>query len=131
LALIGAAQVAASEHMFGSRGAVGIGAQTHTGRALVVDDPSVALDLIEPGDVVVTRATSPAWNAVLGQAGALVTSAGGLVCHAALLARELDIPAVIGDHTAMERFRTGDVVTVDPVGVVAHHALPAVRFGPG
>ncbi|MDH3755959.1 MAG: PEP-utilizing enzyme, partial [Acidimicrobiia bacterium] len=93
----------------------GIGTRKHTGRAVVVDDPAAAMALIEPGDVVITRFTSPSWNSVLVQAGALVTTTGGLVSHAAVIARELDIPAIIGDSTAFDRFTTGTVVTVDPM----------------
>ncbi len=73
------------------------------------------MDLIEPGDVVVTRYTCPAWNSILALAGALVTTTGGLASHAAIMARELDIPAVLGHATACDRVRTGMVVTVDPV----------------
>ena len=101
--------------MFDGDRAVGIGDRTHTGRALVVDDPHEALDLIEPGDVVVTQATSPAWNAILAHAGALVTTSGGLVSHAAVIARELGIPAVVGDRSIERWIRTGETVTVDPL----------------
>ena len=115
LARIGAAQLAAADQTFGTGGPVGVGARSHVGRALVVDDPAEALDLVEDGDVVITAATSPAWNVVLAAAGAIVTAHGGLVSHAAVIARELDIPAVIGDRSALRRFRTGDIVLVDPV----------------
>ena len=117
LALIGAAQLAASDNMVGKSGAVGIGDEPYTGRALVVDDAAAALDLMQPGDVVVTTATSVTWNAVLLHAGALVTATGGLISHAAVIARELELPTVVGDRTAPTRFRTGDVVTVDPANV--------------
>lgn len=119
LALMGAAQLASANHMLGEPGAarvggVGIGTTPHTGRALVVDDPATAFALIEPGDVVVTRFTSPSWNSLLTLAGALVTTTGGLVSHAAVIAREFGIPAVVGDATAFARITTGDLVTVDP-----------------
>lgn len=119
LALIGAAQLAAADHMMTSSAtqaptALGIGDRPYTGRALVVRDAADAYVAIEPGDVVITEATSPTWNVVLAQAGALVTSAGGLLSHAAVIARELAIPAVIGDTQAMTRVITGDLVTVDP-----------------
>jgi rifampicin phosphotransferase len=117
LALIGAAQIAASDNMVGKTGAVGIGNEPYTGRALVVDDAAVALDLLEPGDVVVTTSTSPTWNAVLVHAGALVTSTGGLISHAAVIAREIGLPTVIGETNVCTRFRTGDIVTVDPAFV--------------
>ena len=116
LALIGAAQIAAAEHMTGAEDeAVGIGDVAHTGRALVVDDPNDALDLIEPGDVLITTATSPSWNVVIAHAGALVTTAGGLLSHAAIIARELGIPAVIGAPGSAHQIATGTTVVVDPV----------------
>ena len=96
-------------------GPVGIGSTGYTGRALVVDDPLTAFDLLEPGDIIITRFTSPSWNALLAHAGALVTTTGGLACHAAAIARELGLPAVIGDATAFDRFTTGDLLRVDPV----------------
>jgi phosphohistidine swiveling domain-containing protein len=114
LALIGAAQLATADHMLGGAERVGIGTHAHTGRAVVVDDPGIAMSMIEPGDVVITRCTTPSWNAILALAGAVVTTTGGLVSHAAVIARELDIPAVIGDTTAFDRFTTGTIVTVDP-----------------
>ena len=120
LALMGAAQLATANHMLPADGsAIGVGQQAYTGRALVVDDPTVAMELIEPGDVVVTRFTSPTWNSILVQAGALVTTTGGLVSHAAVIARELGIPAVLGDIGACARLRTGEIVTVDPIAGTA------------
>ena len=115
LALIGAAQLATAEHMFGDDNPIGIGTDCYTGRALVVDDPTVAMTTFEPGDVIITPATSPSWNTLLVHAGALVTANGGLVSHAAVTARELGIAAIIGDPTACQRLRTGTIVTVDPV----------------
>ncbi|MFN3215457.1 MAG: PEP-utilizing enzyme [Acidimicrobiales bacterium] len=128
LALIGAAQLATVDHMVRSDAAVGVGTRCHTGRALVVDDPVLADAAFEPGDVVITSFTSPSWNAILAEAGAIVTTTGGLVSHAAVFARELGIPAVLGDTTATKRFTTGDLVTVDPVaGTVVHAGIEAPR----
>ncbi len=115
LALIGAAQLATAEHMLGDDRPVGIGTDCYTGRAIVVDDPTMAMSTFEAGDVIITRATSPSWNALLVHAGALVTATGGLVSHAAVTARELGIAAIIGDPTACQRLRTGNIVTVDPI----------------
>ena len=115
MALIGAAQLATAELMLTDEHPVGIGTRCYTGRALVVDDPTVAMATFEPGDVIVTSATSPSWNTLLVHAGALVTVNGGLVSHAAVTARELGIAAIIGDRTACQRLRTGSIVTVDPV----------------
>jgi pyruvate,water dikinase len=64
--------------------------------------------------VLVVRATSPAFNAVLAVAGAVVTSHGGALSHAAVLARELGIPAVVGAPGALD-IADGATVTVDPV----------------
>jgi pyruvate,water dikinase len=115
LALIGAAQLAAADNMIDRDATpIGIGDRPYTGRALVVDDAADAFDLIEPGDVIITRATSPTWSVLLGYAGALVTTTGGLLSHAAVLARELGIPALIGDRGALQRVTTGTLVTVDP-----------------
>jgi pyruvate,water dikinase len=114
LGLIAAAQLASADHMIGAARPVGIGDVIHVGRALVVDDPAHALELIQAGDVVVTQFTCPTWNTVLACAGAIVTTHGGLLSHAAILARELGIPAVLGDANAMTRLVTGMTVTVDP-----------------
>ncbi len=116
LALVAAAQLMTAEHMItDGMSAVGIGGEPYTGRALVVDDPASAMATMEPGDVVITRFTSPSWNSILVHAGALVTTTGGLLSHAATIARELDIPAVIGDASAIMRITSGELVTVDPV----------------
>jgi len=55
------------------------------------------------------------WNVILVDAGAIVTTTGGLVSHAAVFAREFGIPAVLGDPTSTTRFTTGDTVRVDPI----------------
>lgn len=122
LALVGAAQLATADHMLGDEGRVGVGVGAYTGRAVVVDDPGRAMAVIEPGDVVITRFTTPSWNSILALAGAVVTTTGGLVSHAAVIARELDIPAVIGDTTAFDRFATGEMVTVDPAAATVTNA---------
>lgn len=124
LSLMGSAQLAAADHMSSDpAGAIGIGVLPYTGRAVVVSDPATALNVIEPGDVVITRFTSPSWNTILAHAGALVTTTGGLASHAAIIARELGIPAVIGDATAMTRFANETTVTVDPICATVSAAL--------
>jgi len=113
LALIGAAQLAVADAMATGGEAIGIGDGVYCGRALVATDPGEAFGALEPGDVIVTSATSPSWNALLVEAGALVTTEGGAVSHAALIARELGLPAVVG-HRGGATIRTGDQVEVDP-----------------
>jgi phosphohistidine swiveling domain-containing protein len=115
LALIAAAQLAAADNMIDRDATpIGIGDRPYTGRALIVDDAATAFELIEPGDVVITTATSPTWNVLLTHAGALITTTGGLISHGAVLARELGIPALIGHRDARHGVTTGTLVTVDP-----------------
>ena len=92
---------------------LGIGSGTHRGVARVATDPERVLDTMMPGDVLVAPWTAPTYNAVLAIAGAVVVQEGGLLCHAAVMARELAIPAVIGCRGAMELIGDGDVVDVD------------------
>lgn len=68
---------------------------------------------VESGDVIVCRTTDPAWSVLFGVAGALVTDHGGVLCHAAIVAREFGIPAVLGTTQATEVLRDGQQVTVD------------------
>lgn len=93
----------------------GIGTEAYVGTARVVHDVGEALASVEPGDVVVAPYTAPTYNAVLAMCGAIVTEEGGLLCHAAVIARELGLPAVIGAVDAMERIPDGATVEVDPV----------------
>lgn len=91
----------------------GIGSTSYVGRARTAESADDAIEKLEPGDVLVVRATSPAFNAVLSIAGAVVTANGGLLSHAAVLARELGIPAVIGAPGALE-IADGSTIEVDP-----------------
>ncbi len=93
---------------------VGIGSAKYRGRVCRAESADEALELLEPGDVLVVRATSPAFNTVLSIAGAVVTTDGGPMSHAAVLARELGIPAVIGARGALD-LANGSEVEVDPV----------------
>lgn len=93
----------------------GIGTTAYVGTARVVHDAAEALAEVEPGDVIVAPYTAPTYNAVLAMAGAIVTEEGGLLCHAAVIARELGLPAVIGANGAMSAIPDGARVEVDPV----------------
>jgi len=92
----------------------GIGNETIVGRARMAETAEEAIDNLEPGEILVTRTTSPAYNMVLTLVGGLVTSEGGPMCHAAVLSRELNIPAVIGAKDALEVIADGDIISVDP-----------------
>ena len=92
----------------------GIGTSSYSGRAVVADSADDAMERLAPGDVLVVRATSPAFNLVLSIAGALVTVDGGAMSHAAVLSRELGLPAVIGAPGALSII-DGSTIKVDPV----------------
>ncbi|OEY67138.1 phosphoenolpyruvate synthase [Marinobacter sp. X15-166B] len=70
------------------------------------------MDRVNPGDVLVTDMTDPDWEPVMKRASAIVTDRGGRTCHAAIIARELGIPAVVGCGDATERLKEGQLVTV-------------------
>ena len=70
------------------------------------------LAAFQPGEVLVAEATSPDWEPVMKTAAAIVTSHGGRTCHAAIVARELGVPAVVGAAGAVERLKNGQAVTV-------------------
>lgn len=70
------------------------------------------MDQIEPGDVLVTDMTDPDWEPIMKRAAAIVTNRGGRTCHAAIIARELGIPAVVGCGDATSKLKTGQQVTV-------------------
>lgn len=70
------------------------------------------MDQIQPGDVLVTDMTDPDWEPIMKRASAIVTNRGGRTCHAAIIARELGIPAVVGCGDATNTIKTGQQVTV-------------------
>jgi pyruvate,water dikinase len=97
---------------------IGIGDDTYRGRACVVRDAADAMDRLEPGDVLIASFTGPAFNSLLPIVGALVVEEGGTMCHAAIVAREFGVPALIGAAGATE-IESGSQVEVDPTtGVI-------------
>ena len=88
-----------------------IGQKIGTGPVRLVHNIS-EMDQVQPGDVLVTDMTDPNWEPVMKRASAIVTNRGGRTCHAAIIARELGIPAVVGCGNATELLKTGDLVTV-------------------
>ena len=94
---------------------IGIGTRTVRARARVAASPDAALDVLEPGDELVVAGTTPAYNLVLSIAGGVVTADGGPMSHAAVIARELGIPAVIGARAALVDIPDGALVELDPV----------------
>ena len=88
-----------------------IGQKIGTGPVRLVHNIS-EMDMVQPGDVLVTDMTDPNWEPVMKRASAIVTNRGGRTCHAAIIARELGIPAVVGCGDATERLKDGTLVTV-------------------
>ena len=104
-----------------------IGQRTGAGPARVVRDPKQMIR-VQAGDVLVTDMTDPDWEPVMKRAAAIVTNRGGRTCHAAIIARELGIPAVVGCGEATDRIADGRPVTVScaegETGHVYDGALP-------
>ena len=88
-----------------------IGQKIGTGPVRLVSSIS-EMDKVQAGDVLVTDMTDPNWEPVMKRASAIVTNRGGRTCHAAIIARELGIPAVVGCGDATDRLKDGTLVTV-------------------
>jgi pyruvate,water dikinase len=109
---------------------LGVGDRTATGRVRILHSPKDGSQL-EDGEILVAEMTSPDWVPTMRRAAALITDAGGSTCHAAIVSRELGIPAVVGTRTATHALRDGDLVTVvassGQIFAGDHHeALPTV-----
>lgn len=85
---------------------------TYTGKVRVIHSPS-DFSLVQKGEVLVCKTTTPAWTALFSVVGAVITDAGGILCHAATVAREYQLPAVIGTKVGTALLRDGQTVTVD------------------
>jgi pyruvate,water dikinase len=88
-----------------------IGQKIGIGPVRIVKDPK-EMDQVKPGDVLVADMTDPNWEPVMKRASAIVTNRGGRTCHAAIIARELGIPAIVGCGDATETLTEGEEVTV-------------------
>jgi pyruvate,water dikinase len=82
------------------------------GTARVVRSPD-EFDRVQPGEIMVCRLTNPAWINVFPKIKALVTDAGGILAHPAIVSREFGIPCVVGTSIATEVIKTGDIIKVD------------------
>jgi pyruvate,water dikinase len=104
-----------------------VGSKVASGKARVILKTSQMADL-KPGEILVTDITDPDWEPVMKIAGAIVTNRGGRTCHAAIIARELGIAAIVSTNTATKVIKTGDIVTVScaegDTGTVYQGALP-------
>ncbi len=88
-----------------------IGQRIGAGKVRIIKDVS-EMDKVQPGDVLVSDMTDPDWEPVMKRASAIVTNRGGRTCHAAIIARELGIPAVVGCGNATDLLQEGQGVTV-------------------
>ncbi len=104
-----------------------IGQKIGAGRVRIVHDIS-EMSKVQAGDVLVTDMTDPNWEPVMKKAAAIVTNRGGRTCHAAIIARELGIPAIVGCGHATTALQEGESVTVScaegDTGFVYHGKLP-------
>jgi pyruvate,water dikinase len=86
------------------------------------------MEQVQPGEILVTDKTDPDWEPIMKRAGGIVTNRGGRTCHAAIVSRELGLPAIVGCVTATDDLRTGQAVTIccaeGEVGVVYEGKLP-------
>lgn len=98
--------------------AIGVGA------AKVILDPSEASKLMQKGDVLVAEMTNPDYVPFMRLASAIVTDKGGVTCHAAIVSRELGIPAVVGTEKATKLMVTGKEYTVDAINGVVYEGIP-------
>jgi len=87
-----------------------IGQKIGSGVARVINDIS-EMDQVQPGDVLITDMTDPDWEPVMKRAAAIITNRGGRTCHAAIIARELGVPAIVGCGDATESLADGSAIT--------------------
>jgi len=105
-----------------------VGQRIGVGIVRIVGTPA-EMGQVREGDVLVTDMTDPDWEPVMKRAAAIVTNRGGRTCHAAIIARELGIPAVVGTSDATEALTTGETVTVSCAeGDVGYVYRGAVRY---
>jgi pyruvate,water dikinase len=104
-----------------------IGTSVSSGRARIIRDPS-QIQSFSPGDLLVTERTDPDWEPILKMASGVITNQGGRTCHAAIIAREMGITAIVGTGNATERIGDGDAITASccegDEGRVYRGALP-------
>lgn len=88
-----------------------VGERIAKGPVRIIDSP-IGLKQFQPGEILVTDKTDPDWEPTMKKAAAIVTNRGGRTCHAAIVSRELGLPAIVGTETGTEVLQTGQPVTV-------------------
>lgn len=111
---------------------VGVGTVPCRGRARVVAGADDALERLGPGEILVAPFTGPAYNSILPIVGGVVVEEGGPLCHAAIVARELGIPALVGVADATVSITDGEVIEIDPVeGLIRRADSDQLQAVPG
>ena len=90
-----------------------VGQKIAFGRARVIASMHEGLSSLEEGEILVTRMTDPDWVPLMKKAAGIITESGGRTCHAAIVSRELGIPAIVGAASAMKKIHDGQFVTID------------------
>lgn len=94
---------------------IAVGHSIVSGRARVIQHPADAEEF-KKGEILITKMTDPDWGPIMKRAAAIVTDSGGRTSHAAIVSRELGIPAIVGAHDATQKIKTGELITVDVAG---------------
>ncbi len=104
-----------------------IGKKIVSGKARIISSAKNMQEVL-PGDILITAKTDPDWEPIMKRAGGIVTEQGGRTCHAAIISRELGIPAIVGTHDATSSIANGAEITLDcssgEEGIVYAGALP-------
>lgn len=91
---------------------ISVGAKIATGKARIILSTK-KLDEFKDGEILITEITDPDWEPIMKKAAAIITEKGGRTSHAAIVSRELGIPAIVGARGALSKIKTGDVITID------------------
>ncbi|MBM3887288.1 phosphoenolpyruvate synthase, partial [Candidatus Dependentiae bacterium] len=105
-----------------------IGHRISHGKAVIIESASF-MSLVQPGDIIVTDMTDPDWEPIMKKAGGIITNRGGRTCHAAIISRELGIPAIVGTLNATTKIKHGSTITLDcSTGEIGYVYQGAVSF---
>lgn len=105
-----------------------VGSEIAIGKARVLSSPS-EINKLKNGEILITENTSPDWDPVLKKAAAIITDRGGRTSHAAIVARELGVPAITGTHSATEKIKDGDLLSVSCAeGRIGHVYKGAIEY---
>jgi pyruvate,water dikinase len=104
-----------------------VGRKIAFGKARRLDDIK-EIDAMKAGEILITEMTDPDWEPIMKRAAGIITDRGGRTCHAAIVSRELGIPAIVGTIDATKKIKTGDEITLDcsggEVGTIYHGKIP-------